>query len=122
MKANRFPLLLSIIILAGLVAGVLAFPVAAEGDNLPIIQLAPTGQARVHAVTYSPDGKSLAVGSSLGIDFFNSSDLQLIRFIPTDTWVRALAFSSNGEWLASGAFDATVRLWRVSDGQLLATR
>jgi len=36
--------------------------------------------------------------------------------------VRALAFSSNGEWLASGAFDATVRLWRVSDGQLLATR
>ena len=37
-------------------------------------------------------------------------------------WVRALVFSPDGEWIASGAFDATVRLWRVADGELLVTR
>lgn len=119
MKAYQFPLLLIFIILAGLVAGVLAFPVSAEGDNPHIIQLSPTGQGRAHAVTYSPDGQNLAVGSSLGIFFFDSSDLQPIRFMPTDTWVRTLAFSPDGSMLASGSYGPIVRLWRANDGTLL---
>jgi len=35
--------------------------------------------------------------------------------------VYAVAFSPDGAYLASGSFDETVRLWRVSDGALLRT-
>jgi len=38
--------------------------------------------------------------------------------MPTDTWVRALAFSPDGSLLASGSYDPVVRLWRVRDGTL----
>jgi WD40 repeat protein len=33
-------------------------------------------------------------------------------------WVKAVAFSPDGQTLASGAEDGTIRFWRVSDGQL----
>ncbi|MBU2611432.1 MAG: hypothetical protein KJ606_10905 [Chloroflexi bacterium] len=119
MRINNYFSLLVLILLAGLTAGVLAFSVSAEGDSPRIIQISPTGQGRAHALAYSPDGKRLAVGSSLGINFFNSYDLQPIRFTPTDTWVRALAFSPDGSLLASGSYDPIVRLRRASDGTLL---
>ena len=35
--------------------------------------------------------------------------------------VRSVAFSPNGQTLASGSDDTTVRLWQVSDGTLLST-
>jgi len=35
--------------------------------------------------------------------------------------VRSVAFSPDGQTLASGAADHTVRLWRVADGALLHT-
>lgn len=106
-------------LLAGLAAGGLVFSVSAQGDGPRIIQISPVGQGRAHALAYSPDGQTLAVGSSLGIHLFNTSDLQPIYFTPTDTWVRALAFSPDGKLLASGSYDPIVRLWRASDGMLL---
>lgn len=103
-------------VLALLIVPVLAFPVYAKGNNPQTLQLSSSGQGRAFAVTYSPDGQILAVGSSLGIYFFNSSTLQMTRFIPTDSWVRTVAFSPDGSMLVSGSYDAIVRLWRVSDG------
>ncbi len=35
--------------------------------------------------------------------------------------VYALALSPNGQWLASGSFDKTVRLWDLASGQLIKT-
>jgi WD40 repeat protein len=119
MKINNHYLLLVLIILAGLTLGLLAFPVSAQGGSPRIIHIASNGQGRVHAVVYSPDGQSLAVGSSLGINLYKSSDLQPIHFTPTDTWVRALAFSPDSSLLASSSYDPIVRLWRVNDGTLL---
>lgn len=34
-------------------------------------------------------------------------------------WIRAIAVSPNGEWLASCGNDLKVKLWRMSDGQLV---
>lgn len=34
-------------------------------------------------------------------------------------WVYSVAFSSDGQLLASGAFDNTARLWQASNGQSL---
>jgi len=84
-----------------------------------IISLAPSGKDRANAVAFSPDGHLLAVGSSLGIYFYDSQTGQEVRFIPTQTWVRSLAFSPDGETLVTGSYDPLVRLWRVSDGVLL---
>ncbi|MBW4619479.1 MAG: serine/threonine protein kinase [Cyanosarcina radialis HA8281-LM2] len=36
-------------------------------------------------------------------------------------WVNAIAFSPDGEILASGSADKTIKLWRVSDGELIHT-
>ena len=119
MRSKYLILSLVLILLAGLMAGLTLFPAYAEGDDGGIIQLSASGQGRGHTLAYSPDGRILAVGSSLGIHLFNSSDLQLLKFIPTDTWVRALAFSPDGSMLASGSYDTNVRLWRASDGTLL---
>jgi len=36
-------------------------------------------------------------------------------------WVRSVAFSPDGQQLASGSSDETIKLWQVSTGQLLNT-
>ncbi len=36
-------------------------------------------------------------------------------------WVESIAFSPDGRLLASGSWDGTVKLWRVSDGRLVRT-
>jgi len=119
MRIKHRSSLLLMILLAGLAAGALIFSVSADGASSRTIQISPKGQARAYAVTFSPDGQTLAIGTSLGIKNFNSSDLKPIRFTPTDTWVRAVAFSPDGSMLASGSYDPVVRLWQVSDGKLI---
>jgi hypothetical protein len=89
------------------------------GSDPKIISLAPSGQDRANAVAFSPNGHLLAVGSSLGVYFYDPQTGQEVRFIPTQTWVRSLAFSPDGETIVTGSYDPLVRLWRVSDGTLL---
>ncbi len=43
-----------------------------------------------------------------------------MRFVHTESWVRALVFSPDGSLLATGSYDPVVRLWRVNDGGLEA--
>ncbi|MEZ4734665.1 MAG: NB-ARC domain-containing protein [Caldilineaceae bacterium] len=51
---------------------------------------------------------------------FTNADLRGAAFTDTFDIVRALAYSSDGRWLAAGTSDGEIRLWRATDGQLLA--
>lgn len=82
----------------------------------------PPGPANtVLAITFSPDGKQLAVGGTdAQIHLFSSADGKIVRSIPGHTGsVTGLAFHGSGTVLASSSKDRTVRLWNPANGQPL---
>ena len=84
-------------------------------------ELARWGKGTAEGLAYSPDGKSLAVASSLGVYLYNAGTLQEVMFIPTATWPVKVAFSPDGTMVATGSSEGLVQLWQVSDGTLVGT-
>lgn len=80
------------------------------------------GTAAVESVAFSPDGRTVASGSSDGtVGLCRVSDGELLQTMEGNTsGVGAVAFSLDGQTVASRS-GATVRLWRVSDGELMRT-
>jgi hypothetical protein len=95
-------------------------PISLTNAN-QVVQLARWGKGTVNQVVFSPDGRLLAVASSLGIYLYDAETLAEIRFIETDAWVLSVAFSPDGRLLASGSGDQTVKLWDVETGQEVRT-
>jgi WD40 repeat protein len=81
-------------------------------DNAAKLSLfAQWGDGAPERVAYSPDGKELALSSSIGIYLYEADTLEQIQFIPSDERVYAIAFSPDGKLLASGTADGTLWLW-----------
>jgi hypothetical protein len=79
------------------------------------------GGLTVTALTWSPDGAMLTVGTSLGEVRLYRADGTLVKTLTGHTdLVSALAWSPDGKVLASGANDGFARLWKA-DGTLIAT-
>ncbi len=74
-------------------------------------------RARAWCLAFSPDGKTLASGSSdQSICLWDVETHTCVRRLRGHTGlVSALAFSPDGEWLASGGGDNVIRLWRYRD-------
>ena len=67
---------------------------------------------------YSPDGTRIAVGTSIGIWLYDAdTGAELALLTGHTNWVWCVAFSSDGETLASGSLDDTIRLWDANTGE-----
>jgi WD40 repeat protein len=93
----------------------------------------------VRSVAVSPDGKLLAVGVQLfngvshtytgAVEVWRISDSVLAQTLTgygsgdiTVTGVNSVAFSSDGQYLATGSWDRLVKVWRVANGTLVSSR
>ncbi|WP_233258642.1 WD40 repeat domain-containing protein [[Phormidium] sp. ETS-05] len=75
-----------------------------------------TGPANsVHSISFSPDGKTLASGSSdYTVRLWDVATGRELRQLTGHTgYVYSVSFSPDGQTLASGGGDGVVRLWRV---------
>jgi uncharacterized protein YjiK len=81
-----------------------------------VVELARWGKGLISEVAYSPDGKLLAVATSIGIYFYDTNTLAEVRIIESNSSLTSVAFSPDGSLLASGSDDEAVILWHLSDG------
>ncbi|WP_027404612.1 protein kinase domain-containing protein [Aphanizomenon flos-aquae] len=77
----------------------------------------------VNSVAYSPDGQTLASGSSdTTIKLWNVRTGNILQtFTGHSNGVISVAYSPDGQTLASGSWDTTIKLWNVRTGNLLQT-
>lgn len=81
-----------------------------------MVELARWGRGTVNEIAWSPDGKHIAVASSIGIYLYDPDTLKQSHFIETTYNVNSVAFSPDGRTLASaGSWDGTVKLlWNAA--------
>ena len=106
---------------------VLLGDVSAQADvqqwNLPEGAVRRLGRGgSISEVAYSPDGRKLAVAGSLGIWIYDAHTLNPVKLLTGHTsYVNSVSFSPDGQTLASGSEDETVRLWDVNTGRTIKT-
>ena len=101
-------------------------PVEADIDDvttwaLPEGAIARLGRGREPDMVFSPDGQSLAMGTSLGIWLYDLATLSPIALWETERgMVGRIAFSSDGRWLAASNSDQILKVLDIQNGTCLA--
>ena len=80
----------------------------------------------VGEITFSPDGKYLALGSDdQTVKIWQFSQGQLVEhqtLTGHSDDIKSVAFSSDGNYLASGSDDQTIKIWQLSQGQFVKSQ
>ena len=75
------------------------------------------GRGSINEFQYAPDGKLLAVASSIGIWLYDTETYQEVALFTGHTGtVHSVSFSPDGKTLASGSSDTTICLWNIATG------
>jgi hypothetical protein len=96
-------------------------PITAENAGR-VVELLRIGRGTALDIAYSPDGRTLAVASTIGIWLYDAEALDAEpRLLEGHTGgVYSVAWSPDGARLASGSWDGTVRVWDAASSQQLA--
>ena len=90
--------------------------------QLPEGAIARFGKGTINAIAYSPEGTQFAVASGIGIWVYDADTYEPLALLTGHkSRVSTLQYSPNGQTLASGSRDHTVRLWDTDTGQLKFT-
>jgi len=99
-------------------------------DGALLLTITNQPNRRVNALAFSPDGIRLAaatrdfsrLSTNHTVEFWNPSNGQQLGTIRGHTnEINSVAYSLNGQYLATGSADRSVKLWRTSDGAELRT-
>lgn len=110
------------VVLVALVALIALVGVCVRGqeEEAPLLCSLVGGAYGVQVVAFSPDGATLASGSSDGIRLWNVMTGTVRSTLTISArQVYGVAFSPDGATLASGSSDNYIRLWGVASGRVL---
>ena len=87
---------------------------------LPDGAVARLGKGNVMDMVLSPDGTLLAIGSYLGLWWYDVPNCSLLTLWEAGKTITTVAFSACGEWVATGGWGAPIKIWDVKRGNCLA--
>jgi WD40 repeat protein len=97
-------------------------PVKISRETAPMLtEVASYGIGTAEDIAWSPDGKRLAIATSLGIDLYGGETFDQIGFLQADRAVLHLAYSPDGVHLAAGLDNGQVQIWDANQKSLLHT-
>ena len=90
--------------------------------NLPEGATTRLGKGWLYEIQYSPDGTKLAAAGTLGVWIYDTATDKEITLLNGYGWgVSALTYSPDGNILAGGSANGTIRLYDPETGDILHT-
>lgn len=92
-------------------------------DNLGCLRtLAYINRGFPTDATFSPNGRLLALSTSIGIWLYDTTNFSAPPILlESPSYINSIAFSPNSQVVAAATVDGRVYVWRVSNGQLVQT-
>ena len=96
-------------------------PVDEDGDDvatwaLPEGAIARLGQGLVETLAFSPDGHYLAVGTRVGLWWYEVETMSPVTLWGTERGVFGATFSPNGKWIATIDWENLIEMWDIQKG------